>query len=151
MGDVGNRSGWWNRIKDSFFIAYEQEFLTMFHQLNNTVHSPENLRPFIEAIAAEGGRGGNVNSLMTHIQRRHDYLNGFIEPRLTPPSLALSLDGGNIVLQWAEGRTDFTLEAAANLSGPWQPVSEGQDVRQDTPTSFTVLPNQAQSFFRLSR
>ena len=150
-GDVGNRSGWWNRIKDSFFIAYEQEFLTMFHQLNNTVHSPENLRPVIEAIAAEGGRGGNVNSLMSHIQRRHDYLNGFIEPRLTPPSLTLSVDDGTIVLQWAEGRTDFTLEAAASLAGPWLPVSEGQNVRQDTSTSFTVLPNQAQSFFRLSR
>ncbi|MDB4651621.1 lamin tail domain-containing protein [Verrucomicrobia bacterium] len=151
VGNVGNRSGWWNRIKDSFFIAYEQEFLSMFHQLNNTVHSPENLRPVIEAIAAEGGRSGNVNSLMNHIQRRHDYLNSFIEPRLSPPLLALSLDAGNIVLQWSEGRTDFNLEAAASLFGPWRSVSEGQNVRQDTPTSYTVLPNQAQSFFRLSR
>ncbi len=151
IGNVGNRSGWWNRIKDSFFIAYEQEFLAMFHQLNNTVHSPENLRPVIEAIAAEGGRSSNVNSLMNHIQRRHDYLNGFIEPRLSPPSLALSFDRGNIVIHWAEGRTDVTLEAALDLSGPWQPVVEGQSVRQDSPTSYTILPNQRQAFFRLTR
>ena len=150
-GGVGNRSGWWNRIKDSFFIAYEQEFLAMFHQLNNTVHAPENLRPVIEAIAAEGGRSGSVNGLMSHIQRLHDYLNEFIEPRLSSPALELSMDGGNIVVQWADGRTDFRLEAATSLSGPWQPVMEGQNVRQDTPTSFTILPNQAQSFFRLTR
>ena len=150
-GNVGNRSGWWNRIKDSFFIAYEQEFLAMFHQLNNTVHSPENLRPVIEAIAAEGGRSGNVNGLMGHIQQRHDYLNGFIEPRLSAPVLELLSDGGNVVVQWPEGRTDFTLESATDLSGPWQPVTEGQNVRQDAPTAFTIVPDQMQLFFRLTR
>lgn len=42
---------------------------------------PENLRPFVEALDADGGRGqSQVNSLMNHISRRHDYLNGLIEP-----------------------------------------------------------------------
>jgi hypothetical protein len=86
IGDIGNRSGWWNRIKDSFFIAYEQEFLETFDLLNNTVFEPDNLRPVVEAIAVEGGRSqSEVNSLMNHIARRHDYLNGFIQPLLAGP------------------------------------------------------------------
>ena len=83
IGNIGNRSGWWNRIKDSFFIAYEQEFLQMFYLLNNTEFEPDNLLPYVEAIAAEGGRSqAQVESLMNHIERRHDYLNNFIEPLL---------------------------------------------------------------------
>ncbi|TKJ24534.1 MAG: hypothetical protein CEE41_05395, partial [Hadesarchaea archaeon B3_Hades] len=79
IGNIGNRSGWWNRIKDSFFIAYEQEFLEMFDLLNNTVFEPDNLRPFVEAIAAEGGRSqSQVDSLMNHISRRHDYLTTLV-------------------------------------------------------------------------
>ena len=83
IGNIGNRSGWWNRIKDSFFIAYEQEFLQMFYILNNNEFAPDNLRPYVEAIAAEGGRSqSQVESLMNHIKSRHDYLNDFIEPLL---------------------------------------------------------------------
>ena len=54
-----HRSSWWHRIKDSFFIAFEEEFCD-FHQLNNTIHAPAALRPIIESIAAEGGYQNNV-------------------------------------------------------------------------------------------
>lgn len=83
IGNIGNRQGWWNCLKDSFFIAYEQEFLETFYLLNNTVFEPDNLRPYVETIAAEGGRSqSQVDSLMNHISRRHDYLNDFIQPLL---------------------------------------------------------------------
>ena len=55
----------------------------MFYLLNNTEFEPDNLLPYVEAIAAEGGRSqAQVESLMNHIERRHDYLNNFIEPLL---------------------------------------------------------------------
>jgi hypothetical protein len=83
IGYIGNRSAWWNRLKDSFFIAYEQEFLEMFDLLNNTVFEPDNLRPYVEAIAAEGGRSQwQVDNLTNHINLRHDYLNEFIQALL---------------------------------------------------------------------
>jgi hypothetical protein len=98
IGNIGNRSGWWNRIKDSFFIAYEQEFLETFDLLNNTVFEPDNLRPFVEAIAAEGGRNqSQVDSLMNHISRRHDYLNDFIQPLLASPVVGAVHDGNDII------------------------------------------------------
>lgn len=149
IGNVGNRSGWWNRIKDSFMIAYEDEFLKMFHQLNNTVHSPDQLRPVIESIAAEGNRTGSVASIMGRIQQRHDYLNQFIAPRLSPPKLAIMSGAPNIIVSWDQGRTDFRLESTTDLGGNWSPISEGQGIRQDSPTSYTVSPDQMKAFFRL--
>lgn len=151
IGNVGNRSGWWNRIKDSFMIAYEDEFLAMFHQLNNTVHSPDTLWPFIQTIAAEGNRSGSVTNLMNHIQRRHDYLNQFIRPRLVPPHLDLVSNGGNVVLSWERGRTDVRLESSSELAGEWLPVLEGNGIRQDSPTSYTVTPSKMSEFFRLRK
>jgi hypothetical protein len=100
IGYIGNREGWWNRIKDSFFIAYEQEFLETFYLLNNTVFEPDNLRPFVEIIATEGGRSqSQVDNLMNHIGRRHDYLNEFIEPLLTSPAVGSIHDVNDIVGQ----------------------------------------------------
>ena len=151
IGNVGNRSGWWNRIKDSFMIAYEDEFLAMFHQLNNTAHSPVALQPFIAEIAAEGNRSGSVANLMNHIQRRHDYLNQFIEPRLGPPHLELATEGENVVVSWTAGRTDFHLESASELNGDWLPVQESSEIRQDSATSFTISPNQVMEFYRLTK
>jgi len=98
IGNIGNRQGWWNRIKDSFFIAYEQEFLETFDLLNNTVFEPDSLRPFVEAIAAEGGRSqSQVDNLMNHISRRHDYLNDFIQPLLASPVVGAVHDGNDII------------------------------------------------------
>lgn len=151
IGNVGNRSGWWNRIKDSFLIAYEDEFLELFYQLNNTVHSPEALQPFIESIAAEGNRSGSVSNLMNHIQRRHSFLNEFIEPRLGPPDLELVAEGANVVVAWELGRTDFRLESTSELGGEWLPVGEGNGVRQDSSTSYTISPNRMKEFFRLAK
>ncbi|MCS1410329.1 MAG: Inner spore coat protein H [Verrucomicrobia subdivision 3 bacterium] len=146
-GNVGNRSGWWNRIKDSFFIAYEPEFLAMFHQLNNTVHSPEALQPVIEEGAALRGLGpGSVDSLMRHIRRRHDYLNRFIEPRLQAPSLSLrKTKDGIIVLEWPSNRTDYALESATEIDGHWIRVAVEPGNR------FVVPRNQTTGFFRLIR
>ena len=46
-------------------------------------HGRPGVLPYVEAIAAEGGRSqAQVESLMNHIERRHDYLNNFIEPLL---------------------------------------------------------------------
>jgi hypothetical protein len=151
IGKIGNRAGWWNRIKDAFFIAYEQEFLAIFHQLNNTVHAPQNMMPLIENIAVEGGYQSRVAGLMNHLQRRHDYLNAFIEPRLGAPSLDVDFAGANLILEWEEGRTDYDLEFSTTLSGPWKPMAEGRSIRKLTDTSYMLLPVEAKAFFRLSR
>ncbi|HOW70797.1 MAG TPA: lamin tail domain-containing protein [Phycisphaerae bacterium] len=71
--DVGNRSGWWNYIKDSFFLAYEAEFTTMMLYLNNEVYPPEVMNSIVEALAAE--RGVDPSGIKNHIQARHDWLN----------------------------------------------------------------------------
>jgi len=79
IGNIGNRSGWWNRLKDAFFIAFEEEFLEMFLLLNNTVHSPEAMDLIIEeAGLLYGASAGAKQSLKNHIERRHNYLNDFI-------------------------------------------------------------------------
>ena len=151
IGSVGNRSGWWNRIKDSFMIAYEDEFLAMFHQLNNTVHSPAALQPVVAAIAGEGNRSGNTASLMNHIQRRHDFLNQFIEPRLGPPQLEFATKGENIVVFWPVGRTDFHLESTSALGGNWLRVQESAEIRQESATFYMISPNKEMDFFRLTK
>ncbi len=141
-GNVGNRSRWWNRIKDSFFIAYETEFLERFHQLNQTVHSPDALRPLIEEAAHIRGLGSNaVTKLMRHVTSRHRYLNQFLTPRLEPPTLSLQWDGGEAVLEWPNHRTDYRLEHTTHLDGPWD-VFEGS-----SPHRFSR--NQKNQFFRL--
>ena len=71
--DVGNRGGWWNYIKDSFFIAYEAEYTTMLLYLNNEVYSPEIMNGYVDALAAE--RGVDPTGIKNHIQARHDWLN----------------------------------------------------------------------------
>lgn len=71
--DVGNRSGWWNYIKDSFFLAYEAEFATMMLYLNNEVYPPEVMDSIVDALAAE--RGVDPSGIKNHIRARHDWLN----------------------------------------------------------------------------
>ena len=143
-GNVGNRSGWWNRIKDSFFIAYEAEFLEMFHRLNNTVHAPTALEAVVqEGAAMRGLSQGSVDTLIRHMTRRHDYLNNFIQPRLARPSIALTRSTRGISLEWPSHRTDYLLEQAASPEGPWLPVSSSAA----SPLNFS--PTEATRFFRL--
>ena len=143
-GNVGNRSGWWNRIKDSFFIAYEPEFLATFHQLNNTVHSPEALLPIVqEGAAARGLSQRSVETLMRHIRHRHNYLNRFIERRLPPPTLALKTTTEGILLEW-DHRAGYALETAAEIDGHWSEMPAAGN-------RFLVHPDQQSAFFRLAR
>ena len=145
-GNVGNRSGWWNRIKDSFFIAYEPEFLAMFHLLNNTVHSPEAMAQVIQESAGIRGLGqGSVDSLLRHITRRHDYLNSFIEPRLASPTLEISQSQRGVSMTWPSHRNDYRLEQASNPNGPWVPFQSSQS----SPLNFQ--PTEPTRFFRLAR
>jgi hypothetical protein len=88
---------------------------------------------------------------MNHIQRRHSFLNEFIEPRLGPPDLELVAEGANVVVAWELGRTDFRLESTSELGGEWLPVGEGNGVRQDSSTSYTISPNRMKEFFRLAK
>jgi len=68
------------------------------------VFEPDNLRPFVEAIAAEGGRSqSQVDNLMNHISRRHDYLNDFIQPLLASPVVGAVHDGNDIISFLAVG------------------------------------------------
>jgi hypothetical protein len=53
IGGIGaNRSGWWNRIKDSFLVAYEDEFIVRIKDLNETVLHPSNIALAIANVEA---------------------------------------------------------------------------------------------------
>ena len=144
-GNVGNRSGWWNRIKDSFFIAFEAEFLEMFHHLNNSVHAPEALEPMIqESAAIRGLSQGTVNSLVSHLTRRHNYLNSFIEPRLRPARLSLTKSNQGFSLAWPSERLGIELQHASDPAGPWTSFPSSQD----SPLEFT--PTEPTGYFRLA-
>jgi hypothetical protein len=126
FGWVGNREGWWNRLKDSFFIAYPLEFQAMFHHLNNRVYSPAQMRPVVGALAAERGLGtSQVNGLMDHVQRRHDYLNQMLQvPDGAPHLTVRPLAGETVALSWSFEHFGWRLESASRLDGVWAPVTE---------------------------
>ncbi|MBE7503579.1 MAG: CotH kinase family protein [Verrucomicrobiales bacterium] len=152
IGPVGNREGWWNRLKDSFFIAYPDEFQAMFHYLNNHVYSPAQMRPVVETMATERGYGsGTVNSLMSHIQRRHDYLNATLVPPVVTPALTVRRAGPDTLeCSWPFAAFGFRLQSAPQLRGPWQPVPEPVATGPDTQAVKLRLQG-PQRYFRLVR
>jgi hypothetical protein len=52
-GIDANRRGWWNRVKDSFLVAYEDEFILRIKALNETVLHPANINDLITAVEAD--------------------------------------------------------------------------------------------------
>jgi hypothetical protein len=161
-GNVGNRSGWWNRIKDSFFIAYPEEFVSLFYYLNNTEFSPAALQPIVEEIAAEGGFGsGSVNSLMNHINSRHNYLNNTLPTLILPQSPELHLqrnfsNEGPLVLSWL-ANPSFDLEASLELDlNDWAPILQPEpwiesDRMEAGRRTLELSPFAERLFFRLRR
>ena len=142
--DIGNRNGWWNFFKDTFIRAYEPEFLTMFHYLNNTVFASEQVLPVVQEAAALRGFGdGAVTALMRHIQRRHDYLNEFLKPRLAAPELTIARNDRGLVLAWPAMRPDYALYATETVAGVWKPYLAPGDSR------IVLAPNRDQLFFLL--
>ncbi len=51
-GIDANRSGWWNRIKDSFLQAYEQEFIVRIKDHNEGVLHPDNVALILADVVA---------------------------------------------------------------------------------------------------
>jgi len=161
-GNVGNRSGWWNRIKDSFFIAYPEEFVSLFYYLNNTEFSPAALQPIVEEIAAEGGFGsGSVNSLMNHINSRHNYLNNTLPTLILPQSPELHLqrnfsNEGPLALSWL-ANPSFDLEASFELElNDWAPILQPEpwiesDRMEAGRRTLELSPFAERLFFRLRR
>lgn len=143
-GNVNNRAGWWNRLKDSFFIAFEAEFIETFHRLNTTVHHPDALMPYVQEAAAIRGLGrGSVDSLMRHLNARHEFLNQFLSNQLPPPRLVLSRERNEISLEWASHRDDVLLEHASSPLGPWRAVSDTID------SPLVISDDEPARFFRL--
>lgn len=149
-GSVGNRSGWWNRIKDSFFIAFPDEFMQVFFHLNNSVLAPGNLRSLVQDAAAEYGSPGAANSTLNHIQARHNYLNQFLAPRLasTPPQLHISSSDTRITLSWSGDGVQSVLESATSPRGPWSPLVEKSEF-DGFHFQTSVRPDSQAQFFRL--
>ena len=149
IGNVDNRWEEWHRIKDSFFIAYEAEFLERLHQWNNTIYHPKRMLPMVRAGAALGGRSEDAarQVMDAFIDRRHDFLNCFIESSCPPPLLALRLEEGQIILEWPSDRTDYMLETAAAIEGDeahWRQVPAPNN-------RYIAPPNQPSAYFRLAR
>ena len=53
LGDRDNRSGWWNRIKDSFLRVYRAEYEARLFELNETVLHPDNVIPLVDDNEAQ--------------------------------------------------------------------------------------------------
>ena len=152
IGDIGNRGGWWNRLKDSFFIAYEEEFLKKFLELNNTVFAPENMdRVIDEAGAIYGASESQKQQLKNHIRRRCQYLNDFIT-RLVPQTAKLEAqrDRKGFRLRWPAWLVGFQLESAPALDGPWTPAVETIGVREGA-YEAEVVPSERVRFYRLRK
>ena len=153
IGSVGNRSGWWNRIKDSFFIAFEEEFLSVFDYLNNEVYSPSLVRPMIEESAAFRGLSpSSVETLMSHFERRHNYLNQVIESTEHRPELLIERlrDNGGVLLSWPYEAFFFRLETARDAGSEWIPIEDG--IRSEGGRNQAVLEGVEPSrLFRLKR
>ena len=51
-GDPDNRSGWWNRVKDSFFQVYRDEYDATLFALSETVLHPDAVSARVDAVEA---------------------------------------------------------------------------------------------------
>ena len=164
FGNVGNRWGNWNRIRDSFFIAYEAEYLEMLYEFNNTIFAPEALLPVVRETAILGGFSeGWVDWIMPFIYQRHDFLNCYIAgtqilgiqipgTQCPPPLLTLRIEKGQILLEWLAGRSDYILETATAIDYDEREGRSKVDWIQ-VPTAanrYLVPPNQPGAFFRLA-
>ena len=155
IGYVGNPMRNWNRIRDSFYIAYESEYLEMLYEFNNTIYHPEALLPVVRKAAILGGfRESWVAWIMPFIYQRHDFLNCYIAgTQCPPPLLTLRNEEGQILLEWPPDRTDYMLETAAVID-----YDKGEDRYQvdwiQVPTvdnRYLVPPSRRSAFFRLAR
>ena len=153
FGNVGNlRGGRWNRIRDSFFLAYEAEFLEMLHQFNNTIYHPDAILPVVQEAATLSGLTG-VDRSMSFIYQRHDFLNCYIAgTQCPPPLLTIRVEEGRILLEWPSDRSDYMLETAAAID-----YEEEEDRYKvdwiEVPAAgnrYLVPPNHRSSFFRLA-
>ena len=155
IGYVGNRWEEWNRFKDSFFIAYEAEYLEMLHQFNNTIYHPKRMLPMVLEGASRGGRSEDAarRVMDAFIYRRHDFLNCFIDSQCPPPLLTIRVEEGQILLEWPADQTDYTLETAVAIDYE----AEENRYKVDwikvptTANRYLVPPNQPGAFFRLAR
>ena len=53
QGDVDNRSGWWNYLKDAFLKSYRTEFEDRLLLLNNTVLHPDEISKLVDDVTAQ--------------------------------------------------------------------------------------------------
>lgn len=132
--DVGNRGDWWNRIKDSFFIAYEPEFVEMLIYLNNEVYPPAVMNPIVDELAAERGIDGS--GIKAHILARHDWLNAnVILPVCGPGQPVIQGTLGTFAVDGpAEAIVNRTTRytASATLEGAGHPISVAECVEWST-------------------
>jgi hypothetical protein len=149
-GQIGNRSGWWNRLKDSFFIAFPEEFQQMFYFLNNTSLHPDNLGPLIESVAIEGNTTGSINSMNNHVRSRHSYLKQYFENSLNAdmPLLDIARDETRIELSWSGSGLFNVLQAAQESRGPWINAMDGVEF-DGSRFRVQLRPEFDHRFFRL--
>ena len=123
----------------------------MFRHLNNHVYSPERLRPVIEQSAELRGLGrGAVDGLLSHIERRHQYLNDVIDLFDARPELSLVVDeDGEWRVIWPFGFFGYELQESTRLDGDWRPVDA--EIATDGETTWTpIAPFRSRNFFRLT-
>jgi len=151
IGNIGNRNGWWNRLKDAFFIAYQDEFVRKFLVLNNTVFAPENMDQIIEeAGALYGASEAQKQQLKDYIRARHQYLNDFLLPWVPQtPRLQITTVRHRIQIQWPAWMVGFELQSAPTLQGPWTPVPKEELTVTNDQYILRIRPQQKTLFFRL--
>jgi hypothetical protein len=95
QGDPDNRSGWWNRIKDSFLRVYRAEYEARLFALNQTVLHPDNVVPLVDdneaawSLAEVGGTPAGpacdftagAQAFRDFARARHDVVSAIAEGR----------------------------------------------------------------------
>jgi len=90
----------------------------------------------------------NVTWTATPSQGAHLWL---VAVESSPPTLQAQLSGGNVILRWPGSATNYSLEAASNLSANiWAPVTNASAIinSQNTVTNFITQPSQ---YYRLKK
>lgn len=153
-GNVGNRQRWWNRIKDSFFIAFPEEFQQMFFHLNSTALHPDTVEPMVMAAAESFGQPTRAIDTMNHIRARHQYLDTYFRNNLSnAPSdtgLAIMKSDTRIQIQWDGSAVFRQLEQSPLINGPWLPVPDSEDIIfNGSHFLYRTRPDAGNIFFRL--
>jgi hypothetical protein len=148
QGDLDNRSGWWNYIKDSFIKAFRDEYRDRLAELNNTVLHPDTINALLDDAVAQFNQAeatsaasafscnfaGAVSNMRSWAQRRFDYVNSQVS--------AVSVDAGLDQTVFAGTVVQFDARASRPDPGPEADYTWSNGMTGDFPALLYTVPGE---------